>query len=84
MKDTDMTVEELMEFVRKYDPSLGALYASAKGASSYIDEQIANLYPTISLNAEAVATGVSSGWPPFGTLPAARNWCRIFLTETEI
>lgn len=63
MKDTDMTVEELMELVRKYDPSLGALYASAKGASSYIDEQIANLYPTISLNAEAVATGVSSGWP---------------------
>lgn len=63
MKDTDMTVEELMELVRKYDPSLGALYASAKGASSYIDEQITNLYPTISLNAEAVATGVSSGWP---------------------
>lgn len=29
MKDTDMTVEELMELVRKYDPSLGALYASA-------------------------------------------------------
>lgn len=63
MKDTDMTVEELMELVRKYDPSLGMLYTSAKGASSYIDEQIANLYPTISLNAEAVASGVSSGWP---------------------
>lgn len=63
MKDADMTVEELMELVRKYDPSLGMLYASAKGASSYIDEQIANLYPTISLNAEAVASGVSSGWP---------------------
>ena len=74
MKDTDMTVEELMELVRKYDPSLGMLYASAKGASSYIDEQIANLYPTISLNAEA----------PFGTSPAARKWFKIFLTETEI
>ena len=31
MKDTDMTVEELMELVRKYDSSLGALYASEIG-----------------------------------------------------
>lgn len=63
LPDTNLSIEELMDLVRKNDPSLGALYASAKGASSYVDEQIANLYPTIGLSAEALATGVSSGWP---------------------
>lgn len=63
MPDTNLSLEQLMDILRKNDPSLGVLYANAKGASSYIDEQIANLYPTISLNAEALASGLSSGWP---------------------
>lgn len=71
MPDTNLSVDELMALLRKNDPALGVLYASAKGASSYIDEQIANLFPTISLNAEALASGVSSGWPAIWNLSGA-------------
>ncbi len=63
MIDIELNVDELMKIAKRHDPSLGVLYANAKAASSYIDEQIANLYPTISLNAEALASGLSSGWP---------------------
>ena len=63
MQDVKMGVDELMALAKKQDPALGVLYANAEGASKYIDEQIANLYPTISLNAEAFVSGISSGWP---------------------
>lgn len=63
MAEINLEVDQLMEIAKTHDPALGVLYANAEGASKYIDEQIANLYPTISLNAEALATGLSSGWP---------------------
>ena len=63
MAEINLEADQLMEIAKAHDPALGVLYANAEGASKYIDEQIANLYPTISLNAEALATGLSSGWP---------------------
>lgn len=63
MPDVEIGVDALMEIVRKTDPSLGILRANAEAAKLYIDEQIAELYPTISLSAEALAAGLSQGWP---------------------
>ena len=63
MPERDSDVDGLMALAKRSDPSLGVLYANAHAASSYIDEQIANLYPTISLDAEALASGLSQGWP---------------------
>ena len=63
MVDIELNVDQLMLIVRENDPALGILYANSKCASSYIDEQIANLYPTLSISAEALFSGVSQGWP---------------------
>ncbi len=63
MPDITLGVDALMEVVRKNDPSLAVLRATAEAAKLYIDEQIAELYPTISLSAEAIASGLSQGWP---------------------
>ena len=63
MPDITLDVDSLMEIVRKNDPALGVLRATAEAAKLYIDEQIAELYPTISVSAEAIASGISQGWP---------------------
>ena len=68
MPDVEIGVDALMEIVRKTDPSLGILRANAEAAKLYIDEQIAELYPTISLSAEALAAGLSQGWPAIWNL----------------
>ena len=63
MPDITLDVDSLMEIVRKNDPALGVLRTTAEAAKLYIDEQIAELYPTISVSAEAIASGISQGWP---------------------
>ena len=77
MPDIELGVDALMEIVRKTDPSLGILRATAEGAKLYIDEQIAELYPTISVSAEALVAGLSQGWPAVwnlaGGAEAAQN-----------
>lgn len=54
---TDLSVSNLMEQARQNDPSLAVLHAKARAASAYVDQTIADLYPSLSLGADLSESG---------------------------
>jgi len=67
--DTDTAAE--MAIARQKEPGLAALTAKATAASIYINQTIAELYPTLSLNLGGTLAGQSTGLPWLWNLSGA-------------
>lgn len=59
--DTD--AESLMKIAREREPGLASLIAQERAASAYVDETVANLFPSVGLNFSASLTGNELSMP---------------------
>ncbi len=77
LPENDLEPVALMAIARQKEPGLAALTAKATAASIYIDQTIAELYPTLSLNLGGTLGGQSAGLPWLWNLSGASS-----LTQT--
>lgn len=63
IKNYELDVEKLMELARERDPELASLHAKVDAATAYIDQAIAELYPTLGVNLGATVSGRNPGLP---------------------
>ena len=65
MQEYPLEVESLLKVADEHEPGLASLNAKVEAASFYIDQTVAELYPTLSLSLGATLNGGLSPTPPY-------------------